>query len=118
MKYVNRETGEIIKCEEISLNNICNGDLNNYFRVIINDLGDALQAGEESNITIKIKVAKVEALGDTVPCIKVSATINHTLPKVSLNDDKTLLFTDEGVGRPLPAGLFINGGDGGGKAAG
>lgn len=95
MEYINKKTGEVFQADEVTLSNLCDGDLDFIFKGEFRKLIAEMNAGDKGSIAISIKVNKdFDASMDEV--IAVECLINTKYPKIRLSDENKKRIGEDG----------------------
>lgn len=86
MEYINKKTGEVFQADEVTLSNLCDGDLDFIFKGEFRKLINELSVGDKGSINITVKVNRdFDASMDEV--IQVECLLGTKYPKIKLSDE-------------------------------
>lgn len=97
MEYVNKNTGEVFKAEELSLNSMNDGALNDTFCIELEKLTkELLLRGGSGNVNIAVKVeVSADSSGDNVVLLESSVATKY--PKQKMGENTSAKITGSGT---------------------
>lgn len=87
MEYIDKKTGQVFETKNISLSNLCGGELDDQFRYLLNDLARHLYDGDTGRLKIELKVSQGNQ--DEFPTssqIFIEASLSASYPKIKILD--------------------------------
>lgn len=97
MEYVNKNTGEVFKAEELSLNNINGGALNDLFCAELEKLTkELLLRGGYGNVNIAVKV-EISADSSDDDVVLLESSVATKYPKQKLGENTSAKISDGGT---------------------